>query len=233
VSSALLEPASAGVLLPLAARRALGIVNVHADGHCVRFRLDPGRMFERRCYVQVEDDGSFTAGISQRPRYDSDLGPDVGTGGLTETDLTGRPLFRALVGCADGAVADLPHWLDGVPRDAEPIKTWELGEPEVFRQAAAHTVGLACQHGRSAFLLGDLDVFACFTTPPDSPFFWSVTAAGEWSLHNGQRTQALGVSPAVRATKRPLAAFNCDVVNADFTARVARTPGPTRRRSPS
>jgi hypothetical protein len=226
------------MLLPLQTRRALGITNVEADGSGIQFRVNPGRMFERHCYVETEDDGSFTAGIAQRPRHDSDPVPDIRVDGLDPADLTGKPLIRALAGCADGAVADLPHWRDGLPADAEPVRSWELGERDVFHQAAAHTASLARQRRRPAFLHGDFDGFSCFAAPPGTTAFWSVTWLGEWSLHTGHHTRPLGRSPADPVGNRPsarIASLGRGVVTApaDFTARAARTPGPGRRRSPS
>jgi hypothetical protein len=188
-----------------------------ASADTVRFRVDPGRAFER--YAELErHPGSggelFTLTVSQRFRPSEDLHPVVS--GEVHRDQAAEALWRA-VSHADLLVPNYEYWRAGWPLQ-RPLWSAQADarQPGAARVMEALATVRARETGRPHFLSRMGHRVHCNVNAPYHGEFYSVNRAGEWSLHYHPVTYPLespptappdriGTHPAVLAYERNIA----------------------------
>jgi hypothetical protein len=222
-------------LLPrdLCAELCIADVTVQDHGRALRFRLDPGRAFERS--GSIEDAGGewYNVGIRERYRPGDRLSYISGSSGMSAVEVPDE--LRGAAGRAYSRTAALPHWRDAfsvaVPKS---VGMWQDTTPQGIAVMTRDIAELARADGCVLFVYTGKDCFECATYPPVGvESFLSVTRQGYWSIHcradtypvdgwpgaaecaslapavaSGlQRTRALGeVPPQVGLARRDLAA---------------------------
>jgi hypothetical protein len=172
----------------------LGIAGrtIRVDGQSLRFRLDPGSLFERHGWLCAAAGGWCSTGISQRHGPDEPLAWAAGVTAPPDVAL------RIAVQDARGCAADLPHWLS----TCQPgTGQWQWSSAWYFvRRAAAvdamdTAVGRARETGIVHFVFREPDRIICATSPPGNDRCFSVTPAGDWSMHWLRHTRPLDSAP--------------------------------------
>ncbi|MBV9444663.1 MAG: hypothetical protein JO345_02010 [Streptosporangiaceae bacterium] len=192
----------------------LGIApeTIRPDGHFLRFRLDPGNLFERHGLLRDYLDDSYGLGISQRYRPHETL---VGVAGASASIVDLPDQLRAAVTFARDRDAHLPHWLETRRRESP---AWSIDYPPndaaAASDATATTADRARDTGITHYLFTDHARVISGNNPPETGRFFSVTPAGDWSVHWETHTRPLSAAPQ----------------SAALTTGEARTPAQVARR---
>jgi len=209
----------------------LGIVGatLRHDGQFLRFRLDPGNLFERSGLLRDNLDGSYNLGISQRYRP-HETGICVSAATASIVDLPGR--LRAAVEFARQRDAYLPHWLETRRRET-PEWSREFSVSQI-RDATAAAAARARESAAVIYVAAGQGRVTCANNPPGAGEFFSVTPGGDWSLHRGTATRPLTVPDGRKsADARQVAARDVPTAGPAGTPQsktAAARPGPGRRR---
>jgi hypothetical protein len=172
-------------LLPrdLCAELCIADVTVQDHGRALRFRLDPGRAFERS--GSIEDAGGewYNVGIRERYRPGDRLEYISGSSGMSAVEVPDE--LRGAAGRAYSRTAALPHWRDAF-RVAVPkaVGTWQDTTPRGIAVMTRDIARMARTDGCALFVYAGKDCYECATVPPAGvESFLSVTRRGHWSIH--------------------------------------------------
>ena len=181
----------------------LGVVRDPArdDDRHLRFRLDPGNLFERDGQIRVNPDGTYTVRVTQRYRPHEPV-MWVASATAILADVPG--VLRAAARYAHDRDEQLPHWLVSRRRETPPW-SWSCGDadPAVARDAIAACAAKARRTGTVMYLSTEPGRITCANNPPEDGPFFSVTSAGNWSVHWRERSKPLAGRPKPSALVDP------------------------------
>ena len=178
-------------LLPRDLRAELCIVGIatSGQGEGLRFRMDPGRAFER--FGTIEDVGGdwYSVEIRERYRPSDQLVLISGAFGMSAPEVPDE--LRGAAGRAYSRTATNPHWRDAFHERvaSEVLGVWQDTTADGIRQMTESLADLARADDAAYFAYAREDQYECVNTlPPDVRSFLSVTPQGNWSLHSGVET---------------------------------------------
>jgi hypothetical protein len=200
-----LDDLASRVLTPrLQAELGITTGTIWPQGQYLRFRLDPGHLFERRGSVCDHLGGSYTVVIAQRYQPSQPLADAVRATVPSAAELPGA--LRTALAFASGREGYTPHWLDRytvqLPRWSHTYLAPQSGA------AATMTIDMAESTGAVHYLYALSGQLTSTNNAPGIGRFFSVTPDGDWSMHQGAQTMPLATVPsaatlAVIPTRRP------------------------------
>jgi hypothetical protein len=220
-------------LLTAELRERFSIVNVKAESpHFVRFRLDPGPVFERIGIIYEGPSGGLNLTIGQRyqpgelPTWLATHRCPPRAGALAdnlrelrswanEWDI--RPDWRAAVSARG------PGWTARIPGTG----------PDAVRDARQQATSRAAETGTAHFVwnLNGRQLVISGTLPPMGET-WSVNESGEWSVHRAG-TDPLDSPPSADKPPRPIRAGAVELAAQDLGEWKAATMRPTGPEPPA
>lgn len=185
------------LLLPAEVRIELCItgLTVKDDGRLLRFRLDPGRAFERHAFIR--DAGHSWYSITIRERYrPGDRPAEVsGAFGMIAAEVPDE--LRGAAGRAHSRTAALPHWREAFePVTPAAVAMWRDKTGLGAELLTSEAIRRARQAGITLFVYSRVDRYECANNPPPGETaFFSVTPQGDWSVHRGTDTYPMELRP--------------------------------------
>lgn len=192
-------------LLPAELRGELCIADaaLHDEGRMLRFRMDPGRAFERRGTISDAGDGWYHVTIADRHRPGGPLAVVTAAFGMTAAEVPDE--LRGAAGRAWSRAAARPHWRDALAGTVpKTLRAWPGASATRAMTLAAGEI--ARDTGTTCFFCWQGGRPECVTVPPrDHAAFLSVTPEGAWSVHHGVDTYPVSGHPdsGVLAAFRP------------------------------
>lgn len=208
----------------------LGVVGetARSDDRHLRFRLDPGNLFERLGQIRSNPDGTYTVRVTQRYRPHEPM-MWVASATAILADVPG--VLGAAVRYARDRDANLPHWLLTRRRETPWSRSCADTDPADARDAIAACAAQARRTGTVVYLSTEPGRITWASNPPEIGPFFSVTPAGNWSIHGPQHSKPLCSPPKPSALVDPVAAVAPRVArkdrlsaNAEVSAPAARVP---------
>jgi hypothetical protein len=182
-------------LLPADLRGELCIADIglQGDGQVLRFRMDPGRAFERRGTIGDAGGGWYFVSVADRHCPGDPPAAVTATFGMTAAEVPDE--LRGAAGRAWSRAAARPPWRDSLAGTApKTLRAWQ-GTP--VTPAMTHAAEeIARDRGITCFLRWRGTRPECVTVPPrDHAAFLSVTPEGAWSVHHGGGTYPVSGHP--------------------------------------
>jgi hypothetical protein len=162
----------------------------------VRFRLDPGHVFERIGRLHQYPTRALHLSVEQRYRPDDEM-TRLGNETVSASSFTAD--LRKLVDYANWWESGA-HWRVTYNRQAP---EWSFALPmtgdDAVREAWTRTAATARDRGIAHYMWRSSGELTCANNPPSSGVMFSVNPLGEWSLHRGRVTVPLSRPPDAAA----------------------------------